>query len=100
MGVNRTLIVVILLFYLSAMFFLLGAMSEDITINMTTTSQSIGTEVSFLGMTFSLGENFLSNIVVSVANLPIWFNTLFIVMPSILLAVFTIMMFIPTIPSG
>ena len=100
MQTNRTTIVIVLLVYLISLAFLFQYMGQDIQIDYSTTTQSIGVPISFLGMSFTVGDNFLGNIVVGVASMPIWFNTLFIVIPSVLLAVFTIMMFIPTIPSG
>ena len=100
MNTNRVSVVIVILIYLTCLFFFLEAMGKDIAIDYTSTSQSIGGTVKFLGMEVGINGGFLSNIIVSIATLPIWFNAIFIVIPSIILAVFTIMMFIPTIPSG
>ena len=97
---NRTTVFIVCLIYLVGLAFLLNAMSETIVINYETTSQSLGFSISFLGMKISLGESFLGNIVLSIAVLPIWVNTIFIIIPSVLVIVFGIAQFIPTIPSG
>jgi hypothetical protein len=97
---TRTGIVILMLIYLVSLFFIMDAIGQEIYADYTTTSQSIGMEIDFLGMKFSVFGGFLGNIVTSIESLPLWFNTLFVTIPSILLAVFTILMFIPTIPSG
>lgn len=100
MQTNRVTVFLVCLFYLVGLAFLLNAMSETIAIDYSTTSQGIGQSFSFLGFNFMLGESFLGNVVVSIANIPLWFNSIFIVMPFILMVTFGIMMWIPTIPSG
>lgn len=97
---NRTTIFIVCLVYLVALGFLLNAMSETIVLNYETTSQSLGFSINFLGMEIGLGDSFLGNIVLSIAVLPIAINTIFIIIPSILVIVFGIAQFIPTIPSG
>jgi hypothetical protein len=101
MATNRTTVFIFCLVYLIALFFFLGFYAESFpNIDYSSTGQSLGTSVDFLGLHFELGANFISNIVVSVASFPLWINTLFIVLPATLCAIFGILMFIPTIPSG
>ena len=100
MNTNRVTVFLVCLVYLVGLAFLLNAISEDIAIDYSTTSQSIGTSFTFLGFDFTLGDSFLGNIVISIANIPVFINVLFVIIPSIICAVFGIMMFIPTIPSG
>lgn len=100
MQTNRVTVFIICLFYLIGLGFLLNAMSETIAIDYTESSQGFGNSFTFLGFEFTIGESIFGNIVISIANLPLWINTLFIVIPSILLIYFGIMMWIPTIPSG
>lgn len=100
MQTNRTTLVIILTVYLVSLFFMIGAMSETIAIDYTSTSQSIGTSINFLGMEIGFGDSFLGNIILGVASLPLWFNALFITLPATVLGIFIVLMFIPTIPSG
>ena len=103
MTINKTSVFIICLLYLVALSFLLDAMSVTIVSmnnQYTETSQSLGFHLDFLGMNIGLGDSFLGNIVISIALLPIWANTLFIVIPSILCIVYGIAQFIPTVPSG
>lgn len=97
---TRTGVIILLIVYLVSLTFLLEAMSETIAINYKQTTQSIGNKISFLGMEIGLGESFLGNVVISIAILPLWMNTLLIIIPSTILAVFIVLAFIPTIPSG
>jgi len=102
MNTNRTTVFLICLFYLTGLFFLLGFMNETISgvDNTDISGTSLGTSFTIFGFTFSSGNTFFGNIVVSIAYLPLWFNTLFIIIPASLMTIFGIMMFIPTIPSG
>lgn len=108
MNTNRVSIVIVTLIYLVAIFFFLEAIGNyqyenklsTLEINATSTTQSLGMDVKFLGMNVKVFGGFLGNIITGISTLPIWFNTIFIIIPAIILAVFTIMMFIPTIPSG
>lgn len=98
---SRTTIVIILLIYCVSVFFTLGAVSSSIpSVEYNYTGQTIGAPIKFLGMEIDTGQSLLGNVVTGIANMPIWFNVIFIAIPSVLLAIFTILMFIPTIPSG
>jgi hypothetical protein len=96
---NKTTVFVVTLFYLVIVFFVLGAIGNDIDVNYTSTAQSMGGTVKFLGMSVNIGGGFLGNIVLGIQSLPIAINTIFIIIPAIMCVVFGIAQFIPTEPS-
>jgi hypothetical protein len=98
---TRTGIFVLITVYLISIFFMLSAMTESIsTIDATSTSGTIGGNINFLGMQIGISDSILGNFIISVASVPIWFNTIFIVLPFTIWTIFCIMMWIPTLPSG
>lgn len=100
MQTNRTTIFLVCLVYLLLLAFFLDAIGNSLAINYTTTGQSLGTTISFLGMTIELGGGFFGNIVLSVSTIPLWVNTILIIVPSIICIAYGIAQFIPTVPSG
>jgi len=100
LNASRIGLVIVLTIYLMGAYFMLDAIGNDLVLEYQSTTQSIGMPIEFLGMSFTVFGGIFGNILVSVSMLPLWMNTLFIIVPSILLPVLVILMFIPTMPSG
>ena len=73
---NQTVIVaIVLLFYLVGLGIFLNEIGKTVPIEYTSED------------TFIFSDTFLGNIVNGVQSLPLWMNTIFIIMPSVLLGV-------------
>lgn len=99
---NRTTVIIILIVYLLSLGFILSAINTDVSVNYSNENTTVGNSTySIFGFELYHSDGIsLGNLVTNISDLPIWFNSLFILLPVILLTVFVILMFIPTIPPG
>jgi quinol-cytochrome oxidoreductase complex cytochrome b subunit len=100
MAVNRTTVFLAFLFYLVAVFIVLGLIGNDLAVDYTSTAQGIGAKISFLGLNINIAQGFLGNIVLGIQSLPWQINLLFIGIEAIICGVYGVAQFIPTMPSG
>jgi len=91
---NQTIVIfILLLFYLIGLGFLFQAIGHDININYTTTGQNVTTGVTGNIVTgYHAETTFIGDIVTGISGIPDWINTIFILIPAILLIILAILL--------